>query len=86
MTISFQATRAALLASATAAKVALFVQPSMKKDLREVWLSPNRAAAETAIDVFAEKYGAKYPKAVECLTTDRQTLLAFYDFPAEPPN
>src|SRR5664279_1800146 len=64
-------------------KVALSVQPGMKKDLREVWLSPNRAAAETAIDVFAEKYGAKYPKAVECLTEDRQTLLAFYDFPAE---
>jgi transposase-like protein len=64
-------------------KVALSVQPSMKKDLREVWLSPNRAAAETAIDLFAEKYGAKYPKAVECLTKDRQTLLAFYDFPAE---
>jgi transposase-like protein len=64
-------------------KVAVFVQPSMKRDLREVWLSPNRAAAETAIDVFAEKCGAKYPKAVECLTKDRQTLLAFYDFPAE---
>ena len=64
-------------------KVALSVQPGMKKDLREVWLSPNRAAAEVAIDVFAEKYGAKYPKAVECLTKDRQPLLAFYDFPAE---
>jgi len=64
-------------------KVALSVQPGMKKDLREVWLSPNRAAAETAIEVFAEKYGAKYPKAVECLRKDRQTLLAFYDFPAE---
>ena len=51
--------------------------------MREVWLSPNRAAAETAIEVFAEKYGAKYPKAVECLSKDRQTLLAFYDFPAE---
>jgi transposase-like protein len=43
-------------------KVALSVQPSMKKDLREVWLLPNHAAAEVAIDVFAEKYGAKYPK------------------------
>ena len=64
-------------------KVALSVQPGMKKDLREVWLSPNRAAAEVAIGVFAEKYGAKYPKAVECLTKDRQPLLAFYDFPAE---
>lgn len=64
-------------------KVAQSVQPSMKADLAEIWRSPNRAAAETAIDVFAEKYGAKSPKAVECLTKDRVQLLAFYDFPAE---
>ncbi|MEY9134891.1 hypothetical protein ACVIWV_008587 [Bradyrhizobium diazoefficiens] len=32
----------------------------MKKDLREVYLASNRASAEVAIDVFAEKYGAKY--------------------------
>ena len=36
-----------------------------------------------AIDVFAEKYGAKHDKAVECLTKDRDTLLALYAFPAE---
>jgi transposase-like protein len=64
-------------------KVALSVQANMKKDLREVYLAPNRASAEVAIDVFAEKYGAKYDKAVECLTKDRETMLAFYDFPAE---
>ncbi|MEX6431228.1 transposase, partial [Ferrimicrobium acidiphilum] len=29
------------------------------------------------------KYGAKYPKAVNCLTKDTDALLAFYDFPAE---
>ena len=28
-------------------------------------------------------YGAKYDKAVECLTKDRERLLTFYDFPAE---
>ena len=55
----------------------------MKKDLREVYLAPSRASAEAAIDVFAEKYAAKYHKAVECLTKDRNTLLALYDFPAE---
>src|SRR5438045_6756594 len=55
----------------------------MKKDLREVYWAPGRAAADTAIDVFAEKYGAKYGKAVECLTKDREALLAFFDFPAE---
>ncbi len=32
---------------------------------------------------FAAKYQAKYPKAVTCLTKDREALLAFYDFPAE---
>src|SRR5580704_9269025 len=64
-------------------KVALSVQANMKKDLREVHWAPGRAAADTAIDVFAEKYGAKYGKAVECLRKDRAALLAFYDFPAE---
>ena len=64
-------------------KVPLSVQANMKKDLREVYLAPNRASAEVAIDVFAEKYGAKYDKAVDCLTKDRETMLAFYDFPAE---
>ena len=55
----------------------------MKKDLREVYLAPNRASAEVAINIFAEKYGAKYDKAVECLTKDREALLAYFDFPAE---
>ena len=64
-------------------KVALSVQVNMKVDLREIYGAPTRAAAEVAIDVFAEKYGAKYDKAVVCLTKDRETLLAFFDFPAE---
>ncbi|HSJ41987.1 MAG TPA: IS256 family transposase [Xanthobacteraceae bacterium] len=64
-------------------KVTLSVQTNMKKDLREIYLAPNRASAEGAINVFAEKYGAKYDKAVECLTKDREALLALYEFPAE---
>ncbi|HEX4158841.1 MAG TPA: IS256 family transposase [Rhizomicrobium sp.] len=64
-------------------KVALSVQASMKKDLREIYLAPSRALAEVAIDVFAEKYQAKHHKAVDCLTKDREALLAFFDFPAE---
>ena len=64
-------------------KVALSVQTNMKKDLREVYLAPSRALAEAAIDVFAEKYRAKHDKAVECLTKDREALLALFDFPAE---
>jgi putative transposase len=64
-------------------KVALSVQVNMKADLREIYGAPTRATAETAINVFAEKYGAKYDKAVVCLTKDRDALLAFFDFPAE---
>ncbi len=64
-------------------KVALSVQVNMKADLREVYGAPTRAAAEAAIDVFADKYAAKYEKAVACLTKDREALLAFFDFPAE---
>ena len=59
------------------------VQPAAKRDLREIWTAPDRATAETAIVTFAEKYGAKYDKAVRCLTKDRDALLTFYDFPAE---
>ncbi|MFK4537959.1 hypothetical protein ABIA00_006142 [Bradyrhizobium ottawaense] len=46
-------------------------------------LAPNRASAEVAIDVFAEKNGAKYDKTVKCLTKDRDAMLAFYEFSAE---
>ena len=59
------------------------VQPAAKRDLREIWTAPDRATAEAAIATFAEKYGAKYDKAVACLVKDREALLTFYDFPAE---
>jgi len=59
------------------------VQPAAKADLREVWTAPDRATAEAAIATFADKYAAKYEKAVACLVKDRDALLTFYDFPAE---
>ena len=59
------------------------MQPAVKTDLREIWQAETRAAAEAAMNTFAEKYGAKYEKAVACLTKDRDALLAFYDFPAD---
>ena len=59
------------------------VQSNAHEDLREIWLAPNRAAAETAMQIFAEKYAPKYDKAIDCLLKDRDTLLTFFDFPAE---
>ena len=45
--------------------------------------SATRNDAEAAFDAFVETYAVKYDKAVDCLSKDRTTLLAFYDFPAE---
>jgi transposase-like protein len=59
------------------------MHPAVKADLREIWQAETRAAAEAALDTFAEKYEAKYDKAVTCLTKDREALLAFFDFPAD---
>src|SRR5215212_7901165 len=64
-------------------KVPKSVQGTMKADLREIHGAPTRAKADVAMEVFVEKYGAKYARAVECLTKDRETLLAFYALPAE---
>ena len=54
-----------------------------KRALQEIWMAETKKEAVTAFDAFAETYNTKYDKAVDCLTKDRDTLLAFYDFPAE---
>ena len=55
-----------------------------RQDLREIWLAPDRLTAEAAIATFEAKYAPKYERAVACLLKDREALLTFYDFPAEP--
>ena len=59
------------------------MQPIVTSDLREIHHAETRAAALAALETFKEKYGAKYPRAVACLTKDTEALLAFYNFPAE---
>jgi putative transposase len=54
-----------------------------KAGLHDIWMADTRAEAEKAFDLFVESDSVKYQKAVEKLTKDRETLLAFYDFPAE---
>ena len=58
-------------------------QKKAKSALQEIWMAETKEDAETAFDYFIEAYGAKYPKAAECLAKDRDDLLTFYDFPAE---
>jgi len=57
--------------------------PVVKSDLRDIQYAQTRTDALVALQRFEDKYGAKYEKAVTCLTKDREALLAFYDFPAE---
>jgi transposase-like protein len=58
-------------------------QAKAKRALQEIWMAETKKDALVAFDAFIETWGVKYAKAVECLTKDRDALLAFYDFPAE---
>ena len=64
-------------------KVPRSMHAKVKPDLREIWTAPDKATAEAAIDIFAETYAPKYDRAVQCLLTDRERVLTFFDFPAE---
>lgn len=59
------------------------LQSKAKRTLQEIWMAETKNDALVAFDAFIETYGVKYDKAIECLTRDRDTLLAFYEFPAE---
>ena len=59
------------------------LQAKAKAMLHDIWMAPTRAEAGLAFDLFLKTFGAKYPKATECLEKDRDVLLTFYDFPAE---
>jgi putative transposase len=50
-------------------------QPKAKGMLHEIYEAENRAAALKAFDLFVATYEAKYPKATECLSKDRDALL-----------
>lgn len=59
------------------------VQKRAKSQIQDIWMADTKKDAERAFDFFIQAYGAKYPKAAECLSKDREDLLTFYDFPAE---
>jgi putative transposase len=59
------------------------VQPAAKRLIHEIYMAETKKDALKAFDEFLACYGAKYPKACECLVKDKDVLLTFYDFPAE---
>jgi putative transposase len=54
-----------------------------KRALQEIWMAETKKDAVGALEAFVETYQIKYERAADCLTKDRDALLAFYDFPAE---
>jgi len=62
-----------------------------KRALQEIWMAETKKDAVKAFEapvrargrLFVETYQVKYQKAADCLSKDREALLAFYDFPAE---
>jgi transposase-like protein len=59
------------------------IQAKAKKKLHQIWMAPTKEEAQKHFDDFLNIYEAKYPKAAERLSKDREVLLTFYDFPAE---
>lgn len=59
------------------------IQSKAKKKIHEIYMSDTKENAEKAYKLFCKTYRLKYPKAVECLEKDRESLMTFYDFPAE---
>jgi transposase-like protein len=48
-----------------------------KQALHDIYSAESRQAAERSFDRFVALYQAKFPKAVECLSKDRESLLTF---------
>lgn len=59
------------------------VQPKVKDAIHEIWMAESRENAYKAFDHTVKRFEAKYPKAMSCLQKDKDSMLAFYDFPAE---
>jgi len=59
------------------------VHTGARKALNEIIMAEDLEHARAAIEAFATDYGVKWPKAVAKVTDDAETLLTFFDYPAE---
>ncbi len=59
------------------------VHSRAKKAIHEITEAENKKEAESAIEEFASEFGVKWPKASEKITSEKDLLLTFYDYPAE---
>jgi transposase-like protein len=59
------------------------LQPGAKTMLHQMYLAATKQEALKVYGDFLKLYGAKCPKACQCLEKDQEDLFTFYDFPAE---
>ena len=59
------------------------MQPKVKEVLHNIWGAETRESAEKAYEDCIERFSPKYPKAMNCLAKDKESMMAFYNFPAE---
>jgi putative transposase len=54
-----------------------------KGAIHEITEAENKKEAQKAIEEFAAEFAVKWPKAVEKITSEKEVLLTFYDYPAQ---
>lgn len=59
------------------------MQAKVKDSLHQIYMADTKQKAQQAFDNTIATYQAKYPKAMYCLSKDKDELLAFYNFPAQ---
>jgi putative transposase len=59
------------------------VHSRAKSAIKEITCAENKAEARKAVEAFAAEFSTKWPKAVAKITSEKEQLLAFYDYPAE---
>ena len=58
---------------------------SFAAELKEIWLAPTAEIARNRANELADKYGHRFPKAVQCLEEGLEDSLVFYTFPELDP-
>ena len=59
------------------------VHARAKGAIHEITEAETKKEASKAIKEFAAEFGVKWPKAVEKITSEKEVLLTFYDYPAQ---
>ena len=59
------------------------VHRATKRTVHEITEAENKPKVSRAIERFRGDFGGKWPRAVAKITSAKEVLLSFYDFPAE---